>query len=291
MKKIIVVGSGNVGLAAAKALRNAPDMKLYGFLRRKKEAVRNFLDVPVETHWEDFPEQPDGAILAIPSEKVESVEKKLLAKGIHTVDAYDIHTDLGRMKKVLKETALSSKAVAVTGAGWDPGLDSSLRVLFRTAIPHGKGETVFGPGVSLGHTAAAKAVDGVSDAVSWTFQGKNGTQKRKVYILPQKGKRYKDIEHAILTSQYFEHDKTVVRFCKKIDRWKKDAHRVRIDQKDFTEGQRMFFQMRIHNPELTGELLVAAMRASFRKAPGCYYFPELSPTELLPETEDWEKLI
>lgn len=291
MKKIIVVGSGNVGLAAAKALRNAPDMKLYGFLRRKKEAVHNFLDVPVETHWEDFPERPDGAILAIPSEKVESVEKKLLEKGIHTVDAYDIHTDLGRMKKVLKEAALSSKAVAVTGAGWDPGLDSSLRVLFRTAIPHGKGETVFGPGVSLGHTAAAKAVDGVSDAVSWTFPGKSGTQKRKVYILPQKGKRRKDIEHAILTSQYFEHDKTVVRFCKKIDRWKKDAHRVRIDQKDFTEGQRMFFQMRIHNPELTGELLVAAMRASFRKAPGCYYFPELSPTELLPETEDWEKLI
>lgn len=294
MKKIMVVGSGNVGLAAAKALQNAPDMALLGFLRRKNEAVSEFPGVPTVTKLENFSEKPDGAILAIPSEKVEALEKELLSKGICTVDAYDIHSNLVRMREELGKTAIRSQVVAVIGAGWDPGLDSSLRVLFKAAVPLGRSETVFGPGVSLGHTVAAKAVAGVRDAVSWTLPGKKVTQKRKVYIVPKRGEKRKDIEHAIRTSHYFEHDTTEICFQRKIDRWKKDTHRVRIRRWGCSageKGQKLSFSMDIHNPALTGELLVAVMRAAFRKEPGCYFFPELSPVDLLPETVDWERLV
>ena len=48
MRKIAIVGAGNVGIAAAKALLESPDMELCGFIRRKSAPVPDFEKIPVE---------------------------------------------------------------------------------------------------------------------------------------------------------------------------------------------------------------------------------------------------
>ena len=42
MRKIAIIGAGNVGIAAAKALLESPDMELCGFIRRKSAPVPDF---------------------------------------------------------------------------------------------------------------------------------------------------------------------------------------------------------------------------------------------------------
>ena len=284
MKRILVVGCGNVGLAAAKALEEAKDFALFGFLRQKEETVPGFSDKPVWTNAEGIEPKPDGVVLAVPSRKTEKLAKKFLSMGIYTVDACDLHGDLPRIRQVLKTAAEKTETVAVTGAGWDPGLDSALRALFLAAAPEGTTDTTFGPGVSMGHTAAVKAVSGVSDALAFTLPGGKGKQKREVYVKIEKATDEKRVEHAILTDPYFEHDKTKVHFKDDLSAIRTSRHRVRIDRIGTSAGQtgqKLFFSMAVDNPALTGQLLVSAMRSAFHQKPGCYYFSELPPASFL----------
>lgn len=284
MKQILVVGCGNVGLAAANALEKTKDLSLLGFLRQKGETVLKFPDKPVWTKPEDVEPKPDGAVLAVPSWKTEELAKKFLSMGIFTVDACDLHGDLPRIRQTLKTEAEKTGIVAVTGAGWDPGLDSALRALFLAAVPEGLTDTVFGPGVSMGHTAAVKTVPRVLDALAFTLPGGKGKQKREVYVKPEKGAYEEQIEHAILTDPYFEHDRTKVHFKADLSEIRTSRHRVRINRIGTAAGQgkqKLSFSMTVDNPALTGQLLVAAMRAAFRQKTGCYYFSELPPVSFL----------
>ncbi len=286
MKRILVVGCGNVGLAAAYALEKTKDLALFGFLRQKGETVSEFSDKPVWTKPEEIEPKPDGAVLAVPSRKTEELAKKLLSMGIYTVDACDLHGDLPHIRQALKAKAEKTKTVAVTGAGWDPGLDSALRALFLAATPEGITDTTFGPGVSMGHTAAVKAISGVSDALAFTFPNGKGKQRREVYVKPERGADEKQIEHAVLTDPYFEHDPTEVSFMEDLSQIRSNMHRVQILRNGISareSDREISFSMTVDNPAMTGQLLVSAMRSAFRQKPGCYYFSELSPASFLPD--------
>ena len=54
MKKIAIIGAGNVGIAAAKAVLESSDMKLCGFARRKAEPVPGFENIPFAENVFDF---------------------------------------------------------------------------------------------------------------------------------------------------------------------------------------------------------------------------------------------
>ena len=43
MKNVAVMGAGNVGIYAAKAVLESEDMRLCGFIRRKEDAVEGFV--------------------------------------------------------------------------------------------------------------------------------------------------------------------------------------------------------------------------------------------------------
>jgi len=49
------------------------------------------------------------------------------------------------------------------------------------------------------------------------------------------------------------------------------------------------FEMRINNPALTAQVMVASARASMKLAAGCYTLPEIAPMDFLPG--DREELI
>ena len=91
MIKVAIVGYGNIGKYAVDALRAAPDMELAGIVRRPgSEAVHGIKTVS------DVEElgHVDAALLCTPTRSVEETALPLLARGINTVDSFDIHGDI-----------------------------------------------------------------------------------------------------------------------------------------------------------------------------------------------------
>ena len=283
MKNVAVMGAGNVGIYAAKAVLESEDMRLCGFIRQKEDAVEGFCNVPVASAAERLPVRPDGVIICVPSRRTEATAKYLLSLGINTVDACDLHEELPRIRRELHEAALRGGAAAVTGAGWDPGLDSSIRALLAFALPCGVTHTQFGPGISMGHSAAVKALEGVADAVSVTIPAGGNSHRRRVYAALMPKADPKAVEHAILHDGYFEHDSTEVIFTDDLSPYKSHAHGVKIVREGYALGegeQRLAFEMSINNPAVTAQIMTAALRAGFARRPGGYLLPEFSPAEL-----------
>ena len=102
----------------------------------------------------------DVALLCTPSRTVPPLTKEILGLGINTVDCYDIHGELVNLRRELATVAKENNAVAVLAAGWDPGTDSVIRALLEAMAPKGITYTNFGPGMSMGHTTAVKALPG-----------------------------------------------------------------------------------------------------------------------------------
>ncbi len=283
MKNIAIMGAGNVGTYAARAVLAAEDMQLCGFIRRQEDEVEGFINVPVVSAAERLSVLPDGVIICVPSRRSAAAAKYLLGMGVNTVDACDLHEELPRIRRELHEAAVHGGAVAITGAGWDPGLDSAVRMLMAAALPCGATHTQFGPGASMGHSAAAKAIDGILDAVAVTIPAGGDRHARRVYAVLSSEADPAEVEHAILHEGYFEHDETRVIFVDDIAPYKSRAHGVKIvrDGLAFGEaGQRLVYEMSINNPAVTAQIMLAALRAGFRRQPGCYLLPELSPAEL-----------
>ena len=287
MKKIAIIGAGNIGKAAAKALLESPDFELCGFVRREEKAVSDFEKIPVVKSVFDFPEKPDGALVCLPSRLVEKAEKELLEAGIYTADCFDIHEELLDMRQRLDVFAKAGNVSCIIGAGWDPGLDSVIRTLMISAFPKGKIQTNFGPGMSMGHSAAVKSVPGVLDAVSLTIPAGNGKHMRKIYVTTEKNADKKTVEHAILSDGYFEHDLCSIEFVENMTPFFDTRHGVLIE--NISENQKMGFCMKIDNPILTGKMLVSAMRAVFKQKSGAYFMPEIPPCDFC--REEWKKYL
>ncbi|MBQ2447685.1 MAG: diaminopimelate dehydrogenase, partial [Bacteroidales bacterium] len=213
MKKISVaiVGYGNIGKFVVEALQTAPDMEIAGVVRRSlsEEKPLELTNIPVVTDIRELG-KVDVAILSTPSRKVEENAQKYLAMGIHTVDSFDIHSDIWQLKQNLDTTAKVNQAVSIISAGWDPGSDSVVRALLQAAAPKGLTYTNFGPGMSMGHSVAAKAIEGVKDALSMTIPLGTGIHRRMVYIELKEGYDFDQVAAAIKADNYFSHDETHV---------------------------------------------------------------------------------
>ena len=208
----------------------------------------------------------------------------LLEKGICTVDSYDIHSSIYEVRQRLDAVAKAHGAAAVMSAGWDPGTDSMVRALLEAMAPKGITYTNFGPGMSMGHTVAVKAIPGVKNALSMTIPLGTGIHRRMVYVELAEGYAFADVAAAIKNDDYFKHDETHVIQVPDVDALKDMGHGVDLVRKGVsgsTHSQRMGFTMEINNPALTGQILVAAARAVQKQAPGCYTMIEIPPIDLL----------
>jgi diaminopimelate dehydrogenase len=167
--RVAVVGFGHVSQEAVQAVQNSPDMELAGVVLRNPEKARILKgerpELEVVTDIERLGEVR-VAILGIASRAVPEVAPGYLAKGINTVDSFDIHgKPVMELRASLGEAARAGNAVAVISAGWDPGTDSVVRAIMEAIAPRGITYTNFGPGMSMGHTVAIKALEGVDDAL------------------------------------------------------------------------------------------------------------------------------
>lgn len=279
-----IVGYGNIGKFVLEALEAAPDFEVAGVIRRNPE------DVPLELSRYTVTDsitklgKVDVAILATPTRKVESFAKEILALGINTVDSFDIHGSIVDLRRSLDSTAKAHNAVSVISAGWDPGSDSVVRALMEAIVPKGITYTNFGPGMSMGHTVAVKAIEGVKAALSMTIPLGTGVHRRMVYIEVEEGYEFDKVAAAIKADDYFAHDETHVIQVESVDALKDMGHGVNLVRKGVsgkTQNQLLEFDMKINNPALTAQVLVAVARASFKQAPGAYTMIEIPVIDML----------
>ena len=239
--KIAIIGYGNIGRAVEQAVNAAEDMQLTGIY-----------------HHNDNLDAIDADVVALctPTREVPGFAEKLLAKGICTVDSFDIHGQIYDLRQQLMPVAKTQKAVSIISAGWDPGSDSMVRALLLAIAPKGITYTNFGPGRSMGHTVAVKAIAGVKDALSMTIPLGTGIHRRMDYVELEEGADFATIEQAILHDDYFIHDETHVRQVPSIDALNNVAHGVNLVRSGVsgeTHNQRFEFNMEINNPALTGK--------------------------------------
>ena len=262
MKKIraAIVGYGNIGKYVLEALQAAEDFEIAGIIRRDAANVPEELkNYTVATEIESLG-KVDVAILCTPSRSVQSFALKLLEKGINTVDSFDIHTQVAEQHATLGKAAAQHGAVSIMSAGWDPGM-------------------------SMGHTVAVKAIDGVKAALSMTIPTGTGIHRRMVYIELKEGYDFDKVADAIKKDAYFVHDETHVMRVQSVDALLDMGHGVNLTRKGVsgkTQNQLFEFNMKINNPALTAQILVSSARASMLQKPGCYTLIEIPMIDLLP---------
>ena len=284
--KVAIVGYGNIGRYTLQAVEAAPDMECVGIVRRQgaencPAELASYKVVKDITELEGV----QVAVLATPTRKVEEYAKKCLALGINTVDSFDIHTQIVDRRRSLDAAAKASGAVSVISAGWDPGSDSIVRTLMQSLAPKGVTYTNFGPGRSMGHSVAVRAIEGVKDALSMTIPLGTSIHRRMVYVELLPGYDFEQVAAAIKADDYFRNDETHVVQVDCVDDLNDVGHGVNLVRKGVsgtTHNQLLEFNMKINNPALTAQVLVNVARASLRQQPGAYTMIELPVIDMLP---------
>lgn len=278
MIRVAILGYGNIGRAAEDAIKAAPDMELAGIFHHND--CLDCIDA-------------DVVLLCTPTREVPKFAAVMAARGVCTVDSFDIHGQISGLRSQLNPVCSANRTVSILSAGWDPGTDSVIRALMTAMAPKGITYTNFGPGRSMGHTVAAKAIEGVKDALSMTIPLGTGIHRRMVYIELEEGADFKTVEAKLLADDYFAHDETHVIAVESVDALNNVAHGVNLVRSGVsgaTHNQRMEFNMEINNPALTGQVMVscarAAKRMQLRGEYGAKTMIELRPIDLLPGDEE-----
>lgn len=276
--KVIIIGTGNIGTAAQKAVLAAPDMELVGVYHHYE-----IDDAQCTMH------NVDVALICLPTRESPAFAEKMLRMGICTVDSFDIHTQIPEVRQHLMSVAQEAQGVSIISAGWDPGSDSMIRALLQVLAPEGQTYTNFGPGRSMGHTVAAKAIKGVKNALSITLPLGKGKHGRHVYIELEDGYDFDDVRQRLLQDDYFAHDDTQVELVEDVEKYQTTGHGVLLERTGVASGkdnQQLEFKMKIDNPSLTAQFMVGCARAAYRLQKegryGCYTTIELAPAWMLP---------
>lgn len=283
--RVAIIGYGNVGRFAVDAVQAAPDMELAGVVQNPLGNAKppELNNIPYVASISEL-EGVQVALLCIPSRSVPDCAKELLAKGVYTVDCYDIHNQLADLRKELQAVAEANNSVAVVSAGWDPGTDSMIRCMFEFMTPKGLTYTNFGPGMSMGHSVVVKGIPGVENALSMTIPAGAGVHRRMVYVQLKPGAVFKEVEEAVKTDPYFVHDETHVEQVADVNQLIDTGHGVLMERKGVsgkTHNQMLQFAMKINNPALTSQVMVAAARASLKQKPGAYTLIQIPIIDLL----------
>jgi diaminopimelate dehydrogenase len=166
------------------------------------------------------------------------------------------------LRASLDSAARTGGSVAVISAGWDPGTDSVVRVIMETIAPRGITSTNFGPGMSMGHTVAIKALEGVEDALSITIPIGTGLHRRMIYVKTKPGYEFDEVTARIKADPYFSHDECWFYPADNIEALQDMGHGVHMERKGVSgasHNQRMEFIMSVMNPAATAQVMVSGL--------------------------------
>lgn len=243
--RIAINGYGHVGRGVEAVVRGFPDLELCAVFTRRVEEVRRLCRLPVFDVSEAAAHsgELDAVIMCGGSADDLPRDSPEFARIYNIVDSFDRHEVLDAHLARLDAAAREGGHVAITAAGWDPGLMSLARLYFSAFLPSGVTQTQWGPGISRGHTEVLRSIGGVEDAVQLTIPidtkqpgtkqsdtkqpdtKQSGSElfssdvtdcharhRRVCCIVPSPGAERADIERAIRSHEYFRGYDTQVRF-------------------------------------------------------------------------------
>lgn len=321
--RIGIVGYGNLGRGVECAIRQNPDMSLFGVFSRRDPATVTTLTNANVYHIDDilnYKDQMDVLILCGGSATDLPVQTPALAKHFCVVDSFDTHAKIPEHFEKVDGEAKTAGTVAMISVGWDPGLFSLNRLYGEAILPSGKDYTFWGKGVSQGHSDAIRRIDGVLDARQYTVpvdealdavrSGVNPElttrQKhtRECFVVAEDGADLARIEQEIVTMpNYFADYDTTVHFISMEEL--KANHSgiphggfvIRCGKTGIEEQNTHIIEYRLQldsNPEFTSSVLVAYARAAVRMKQegmfGCKTVFDVPPAYLSPcSSEDLRK--
>lgn len=166
-RKFAIVGYGNLGKSLEKEIAKLDDVELVAIYSRRNLDNKKYR--PLKQVGTD--NDVDVALLALGSYN-EIVEHSESFVELDTVDSFDTHAKIGEYKDMLNRT--KPKKISIISTGWDPGLLSLARGVFGIGAKYTT--TLWGKGVSQGHSNAVRSIRGVIDAVQFTLPKSNAVE-------------------------------------------------------------------------------------------------------------------
>ncbi len=317
--KIGIVGYGNLGKGVEAAVNASPDMRLVNvFTRREPERVvirtaeAEVLAAELLEQTEVRFEEPDVLIVCGGSAGDLPWQSPRYAKKYNIVDSFDNHAKIYEHFQNVDAQAKEGGRLAIIAAGWDPGLFSLNRMLAEALLPDGKTYTLWGRGISQGHSDAIRSIEGVIDARQYTIPKADILKKirageicealsneqchqRECFVVCGNGSEQERIRRKILhMPDYFEGYETEVHFISQDELQEKNSKmphggtviRVGKTGEEGDKNKAVYdFSLKLDsNPEFTGAVLTAYARAAYRLAAkgesGCRTIFDIPPSFL-----------
>ena len=309
-----ILGYGNLGRALAENLKNTEHQLVAVFSRRK--IAEPGIPIFARDALPDFSAQLDALIIATSSESDAAEDALESLQYFSTLDSFDNHGKIPAHKRRLDEVAKAQGRVAITAAGWDPGLLSIGRAMAKIGGIGENVNTFWGAGKSLGHSAALRKIQGVKNAVQFTVPrheartlAKNtdaplspeDSHRRECFIVPEPWASKAEIEEKIKNLDgYFRGYEVAVHFINESEFLRikdKSSHRGELVATEIQGGEKTSYDLKIEipkNSDFTAKIMISYLNAmnylqNHRKFGA--YTPLDIPLSLLIDEKTYNKII
>lgn len=204
-----IVGYGNLGKSLEKILLLENKYNLVAiFSRRNVISKFNTLVEPYNAIV-NYKGKIDVMLLAGGSKSDLEFQTPEVLEYFDSINTFDNHKKIDDELKKLNDLAKASGKRSIICAGWDPGVFSIIRAMFK-AIGKNKPITFWGKGISMGHSEAIRQVDGVVDAVQFTIPNPEAKKLAKTGFLS------KDVPISLRKCFVYSNEKNTDKIAKKI---------------------------------------------------------------------------
>lgn len=298
--KIGIVGYGNLGRACEKLLQNKNYFKLVAIFSRRKNIAS-----PFKTKIEDYNNAKnyinkiDVMLMCGGSKNDLMTQSPEMLKYFNIIDTFDTHKKTNSHRKNLKKVSFLSRKTAIYSCGWDPGFLSIIRAYSSALLNEAEVSTLWGKGVSQGHSDALRRIDGIEDAIEFTIPQKGvlkkllnnekiasqNMHKRVCFVCIKDRANQNKIKKEILNMPYYFKGQDVeINFCSQLDVLKKKMQmfhggKIIAVQKDKMASIVFDIKMK-SNPIFTANILLSFAKIINTLPIGVYSPLEISPIQL-----------
>lgn len=313
--RVAVAGYGNLGRGIISQLGKNPDMDLVCIFSRRHSTLTTETSVPIVNinEAESWKDKIDVLFLCGGSATDLPTQGPSLATMFNTVCSFDTHAKALSYSKEMEAAALSGDNLSMVCIGWDPGLFSLMRLMFKSVLPNSEVYTFWGDGVSQGHSDAIRRISGVKDARQYTIPieeamervrggekptfSKREMHERVCFVVAEEDADKAKIEEEIKTMpNYFDEYDTTVHFISEEELKKNHSglphggNVICVGETSEGTNQVMEFSLSLDsNPEFTASVLIAYGRATHRMwcegIRGCKNFSDV-PIKYLSPIDD-----
>lgn len=279
--RVGILGYGNLGKALAKEIGKS-DHNLEAVFTRRNIYDDKLKLLPRESIYE-YIEKLDVLLIATSSHSDAASDATTFLPYFNTIDSFDNHKSLPLHIDKLNTVVRKHNRIAITAAGWDPGLLSVTRAMAKIATDTENVNTFWGPGKSLGHSSLIMNIDGVKYAAQYTVpKGKSLTLSkntdanlsdadrhyRECFIVPEKWADREKIEYTIKNAEgYFKGYDISVNFITESEfllKHNKDFHRGEVIATKIKDENKTSFNLKLDIPSnsvFTARIMISYINA------------------------------